>query len=337
MRRLLRILAVLVSGVVVWLGLALLFPPSLEPYASHRVGVADAGQLDSGDGLRVTFLGVSSLLISDGETSLMTDGFFSRPGRLKLLLGEVEPDRAVIAETLARFGVDRLAAVMVVHSHYDHSMDAPEVAMRTGAVLLGSESTANVGRGWGLPEDRIRVVESGRGLRFGSFELTAILSRHVDFGLNRGSLGGEIREPLVPPAPPLAYAEGGSYSVHIAHPQGNLLIQGSAGYLEGALQGYAADTVFLGVAALGIKEPEYQAAYFREVLGTLGARRVIPIHYDDFTRPLTAPIRLLPSPFSRRDGGIDALLAHAEADAGIEFLLLPVGASYRIPPPGSSR
>ena len=337
MRRLLRILAVLVSGVVVWLGLALLFPPSLEPYASHRVGVADAGQLGSGDGLRVTFLGVSSLLISDGETSLMTDGFLSRPGRLRVLLGEVEPDRAVIAETLARFGVDRLAAVMVVHSHYDHSMDAPEVAMRTGAVLLGSESTANVGRGWGLPEDRIRVVESGRGLRFGGFELTAILSRHVDVGLNRGSLGGEIREPLVPPAPLLAYAEGGTYSVHIAHPQGNLLIQGSAGYLEGALDGYSADTVFLGVGMLGMKDPEYRAAYLHETLDALGARRVIPIHYDDFTRPLTAPIRLLPNPFSRRDGGIDTLMAHAEADAGIEFLLLPVGASYRIPPPGSSR
>jgi hypothetical protein len=41
-------------------------------------------------------------------------------------------------------------------------MDAPEVAKRTGAMLLGSESTANIGRGWGLPEEQIRVV-SDRG------------------------------------------------------------------------------------------------------------------------------------------------------------------------------
>jgi L-ascorbate metabolism protein UlaG (beta-lactamase superfamily) len=48
-----------------------------------------------------------------------------------------------------------------VHTHFDHALDAAVVADRTGAVLVGGESTANIGRGHGLAEDRIRVVTPG--------------------------------------------------------------------------------------------------------------------------------------------------------------------------------
>jgi len=60
-------------------------------------------------------------------------------------------------------------------------MDAPEVARRTGARLLGSESTANIGRGWGLPESQIRVVVNRQPIRLGRFLLTPIESRHFQF------------------------------------------------------------------------------------------------------------------------------------------------------------
>ena len=64
----------------------------------------------------VTFLGVASLLLDDGETRLMTDGF-SRVRRWK---GAAREDRtrpcAHRRATLARIGVDRLAAVVPVHT-----------------------------------------------------------------------------------------------------------------------------------------------------------------------------------------------------------------------------
>src|SRR3954453_23299307 len=78
--------------------------------------------------LGVTFLGVASLLLDDGETRLMTDGFFSRPGLAKVALGKVAPDLGRIDAVLARVGVDRLAAVVPVHSHFDHAMDSAVVA-----------------------------------------------------------------------------------------------------------------------------------------------------------------------------------------------------------------
>ena len=73
------------------------------------------------------------------------------------------------------------AAVFPLHSHYDHAMGAPEVAKRTGALLLGSESTANIGRGWGLPETQIRVVTDREPIVLGKFTVTPIESRHFQF------------------------------------------------------------------------------------------------------------------------------------------------------------
>ena len=46
----------------------------------------------------------------------------------------------------------------MTHTHIDHVMDSALVADRTGAQLVGGESAANVGRGYGLPEDRLVVA-----------------------------------------------------------------------------------------------------------------------------------------------------------------------------------
>ena len=62
---------------------------------------------------------------------------------------------------LARAKVSRLEAVIPVHTHFDHVMDSALVADRTGAQLVGGESAANVGRGYGLPEDRLVVAVLG--------------------------------------------------------------------------------------------------------------------------------------------------------------------------------
>jgi L-ascorbate metabolism protein UlaG (beta-lactamase superfamily) len=86
-------------------------------------------------GFTVKFLGVSTLLFDDGDTAFLTDGFFSRPGKLRTAFGTIAPDAAAIDRALEHAGVQRLAAVIPLHSHFDHALDAPFVAKRTGALL----------------------------------------------------------------------------------------------------------------------------------------------------------------------------------------------------------
>ncbi|MEM9731376.1 MAG: MBL fold metallo-hydrolase, partial [Myxococcota bacterium] len=98
------------------------------------------GTDDIPDGaVSVRYTGTATLVFSDGETTWMTDGWFSRPSLVAVLSAPIEPDVDAIETGLARNEVDDLVAVFPLHSHYDHAMDAPEVAKRTGALLLGSE------------------------------------------------------------------------------------------------------------------------------------------------------------------------------------------------------
>lgn len=243
----------------------------------------------------VRWTGTSTLVFSDGDTTLVIDGWFSRPGPLSLLLGEIAPDVEAIERGLARNGVDRAAMVIPVHSHYDHAMDAPEVARRTGALLLGSESTANIGRGWGLPEDRIRVVRDAERLRFGSFEVVIHATRHFEFpdeAMRERALGDpHITEPLVPPVGAFEYKVGVPLAVELRHPRGSLLVQGSAGFVPGDLADVDVDVVFLGVGGLGTQTPEYRDSYWRETVDATTPGRVIPIHWDSLTGPIEGPFR----------------------------------------------
>lgn len=282
-------LIVLAIGVGVWMYHD---RPSLQPYGAMQMAAA-APQAAPGD-VRVKFLGVATLLIEDGETAIMTDGFFSRPSLMRMLSGKIAPDIAAIDAGMQRAGIEKLAAIIPVHSHYDHAMDAPEVAKRTGALLIGSESTANIGRGWGLPEAQIRIAATGEAMRFGRFTVTLLPSRHAPTGFT----GGEISSPLRPPTGVADYLEGASYAVLVQHGEQSLLINGSAGFEPGALKDVRADVVMLGSGGIGNFGAAHETAYWNEVVKGTGARRVIPIHWDDFMtvaagEPIAPASRLL--------------------------------------------
>jgi L-ascorbate metabolism protein UlaG (beta-lactamase superfamily) len=255
--------------------------PSLEGYAQMPPAPAGAA-------IRVRFAGVATLLFDDGETAWMTDGFFSRPSLARTAFLRVTPDRAAIDAGLERLGVKRLAAVVPVHSHYDHAMDSPLVAMRTGALLVGSESTLNIGRGLGMPEGRMRRVQHGERVTLGRWTLTFLASRHVPLPIAREGAIETIGTPLVPPAHATQWREGQTWAIVVEHPgvDDPMLVLGSAGFVPGALQGLRAGTVFLGVGSAGKQAPEYLSRWWDESVKRVGARRVIPIHWDDFGQPL---------------------------------------------------
>jgi L-ascorbate metabolism protein UlaG (beta-lactamase superfamily) len=327
-RRILLMLALVAIGI----GLLLLY--ALLVY--KPVPVDPAWELASsqrpGEGVvTVRFTGTSTLLFEDGQTAWMVDGWFSRPGPLRLALGKIEPDLQAIERGLAANEADGLAAVIPVHSHYDHAMDSPEVARRTGAILMGSESTANIGRGWGLPEAQIRVFRDRQPVELGNFVITPIESRHFQFPdpeIRERALGNpEITEPLKPPVGLFDYRLGKAYVLHVAHPRGTFVVVGSAGYVEGSLEAPEADVIFLGIGGLGSQTAEYREAYWRETVEATGAHRVIPIHYDSLTGPIEGPFRGPVMAMAFLSSGLDNTLPFLRRKArehpGLIFQTLP--------------
>ncbi|WP_029116775.1 MBL fold metallo-hydrolase [Mycobacterium sp. URHB0044] len=262
--------------------------PDLADYAAYF----DQPAATDSSPLTVTWAGVTTLLIDDGESAVMTDGFFSRPGLLTVGTRALSPSLPRIDGCLARLKVDRLDAVLPVHTHFDHAMDSAVVAERTGAALVGGVSAAQVGRGGGLPDDRLVVATPGSPLTLGAFDVTLVEGDHCP----PDRFPGPITAPVVPPVKAAAYKCGEAWSTMIAHrPSGRrLLIVGSAGYVPGALAEHRADVVYLGIGQLGLQPERYLVEYWSETVRTVGARRVVLIHWDDFFRPLHQPLRALP-------------------------------------------
>ncbi|AQT81889.1 MBL fold metallo-hydrolase [Mycolicibacterium litorale] len=252
----------------------------------------DLPAADPDAALSVTWLGVSTLLVDDGTTAVLTDGFFSRPPMLDVGLRRLAPSASRIDYCLNRAKVNRLAAVLPVHTHYDHAMDSAVVAARTGARLIGGESTANIGRGHGLSSDQLVVTTSGQTLPLGPFEVTLIESHHCP----PDRFPGSITEPVAPPVKVSAYRCGEAWStlLHHAPSDRRLLIQGSAGFLPCALAGRRAEVAYLGIGQLGLQPEHYIAEYWEQTVRTVGATRVVLIHWDDFFRPLTEPMLAIP-------------------------------------------
>ena len=282
--------------------------PDISKYRRHF----DVPDATSESPLTLTWMGVSTLLVDDGTSALLTDGFFSRPPLIDVGTRKLRPSSSRIDAALTRAGIGRLTAVLPLHTHYDHAMDTAVVAERTGAVVVGGESTANIARGQGLSEDRIVVAAPGSEMALGHFGVTLIESHHCP----PDRFPGSITAPVVPPAKASAYRCGEAWSTLVHHrPSGRrLLIQGSAGFAAGALGGRRAEVAYLGVGQLGVQPERYIRQYWNETVRAVGARLVVLIHWDDFFRPLTKPLRALPYAGDDLDVTMSVLGALAERD-----------------------
>jgi L-ascorbate metabolism protein UlaG (beta-lactamase superfamily) len=266
-----------------------------------RMDIADIGwptaatRADQDIAVTVTWLGISTLLFDDGETQILIDGTITRVDPLDVVLSlPIVSDVATINYALSTFRINRLAAIIPAHSHFDHAMDVGYIANRTTAVVLGSESTSNIARGAEVPVLQYQTLANGETREFGAFTIRLVESVHAPIGFGGHEwFPGSIDEPLIQPARPSMWKTGVAWSIFVEHPRGTALVHGSGGIVRGALQNESADVVMLGIAALSGLGKAYVDTLWNETVVATGARRVIAVHYDDYTAPF-GEVRLFP-------------------------------------------
>ena len=305
---------------------------TLIPSGGHPAGPIGKGTRHP---LTATFLGNSTLLIDDGTDQILIDGFLTRPGLLPVAAGRIRTHPPTVDAALHRAGATRIRALFVSHSHYDHALDAAYVIHRTkrlqqtGAILHGSGSTLNIGRGGDLAGSDMAPFQPRVPIRIGRhFTVTVIPSKHSDPipGIN-SDLGQTIDKPLLQPARAKAYTEGGSYDFLIRHRGRSILVKASASYLPGALDRIKADVLFLGVTGLGSKAPAARDDFYRNTVQQVNARQVIPIHWDNFLCPLSEHLPIL---LPRDRDGLHYLQQRLTAD-GRHYQLLQGYQTITIP------
>lgn len=279
--------------------------------------------------MKVTFFGTTTLLFDDGKDQVLFDAHFTRPSLPRYALGSAPSNTELIDEKLRLHGVDRLRAIFISHSHHDHVMDAPHIAVKTGAKIYGSASALNVARGGNVPEDRLEAFTGNETFDVMGYRVKVIPSKHSKPNLLNNDLGQTIDAPLRQPARLRSYKEGGSYDFHVTAGDKRYVIRPSFNYIEGQMAGYKADVLFLGVAGLQKADAEMEKRFFAETVGRLSPKLVIPIHWDNFFSPLTKPVTGMPWFIERTEVVFFKLARYCE-EKGINCLVQIPGTSVEL-------
>ncbi len=263
--------------------------------------------------MKITYFGTTTLLFDDGQDQVLFDAHFTRPSLGRYIFGRGETDRALADALLERHRVNRLRAIFASHAHHDHVMDAPYVAIRTGAGIFGSMSALNVARGGGVPEERLTEFHGGETCEVGGFRVKVIPSLHSKPTLINNDLGVTIDRPLRQPARLRDYHEGGSFDFLVEHDERRYLIRPSFNYIEGQLDGIRADVLFLGTAGLAKADKETEARFFAETVDKVKPKLVIPLHWDNFFSPLDKPAKGMIPLVERTEVAFFRLVQNCEA------------------------
>lgn len=253
----------------------------LSFFACGTVAAAEPGSV------AIRWLGTNSLSITSGDTTILIDPYLSRPGRMALLFGWYRPD----ADKLARYVADdgpspefrQAKAILVGHSHFDHLGDVPWFAEKTGATVVGTLTTANISRAYGVPESQTRIVGDGDRFSVGPFDVRVVASRHGKVMFGRVPFDGIIDEPPQAPLHAISFKMGGALGYHITHRPSakRFYFLSSADVDPEALQrlhveGGTADVAFVTL-------PGRDEHYLPRVIENLKPTTIIPVHYDDFS------------------------------------------------------
>jgi L-ascorbate metabolism protein UlaG (beta-lactamase superfamily) len=240
----------------------------------------EARPLELPAGLEVEWLGVSGYRLSYEGRTLFVDPYLSRvPLRDLVLRRQAMPDPVALDRFLTTPG--ETVGVLVGHTHFDHAVDAPAIARRTGCRAYGSRSLRNLMALHGLAGQAVEV-EPYRTYELGPFEVSFTPSAHSKLLLGLAvPYDGELTCEHLDSLSPGAYRCGQVWGISIAVAGLRFYHQGSANLVDEALRERDVDVFLAGVAGRG-----FTADYWRRVLPRLNPRAVVPTHYDNFFRPL---------------------------------------------------
>lgn len=233
--------------------------------------------------IRVTYLGNAGYQIENGKTVLIVDPYLSqfRPGGMGPtdINDTSDPILTPDTDTIDKH-ISHANYILITHSHSDHLLDAPYIATKTHAVIIGSAGTARIARVRGVPEDQTIIVKGGEDYDFGDFSVRVIRGLHsplLEKRYNNTSWAEEVPKDLKMPIHESGYAEGGTFIYLVRMAGHRIFIMGSMNYIEREVEGLRPDVAIIGS---GVSRKEIYD-YTRRLMHALGCpATVFPTHWD---------------------------------------------------------
>jgi L-ascorbate metabolism protein UlaG (beta-lactamase superfamily) len=217
------------------------------------------------------WLGIAGIELTLGDQVLLIDPCLTRILKWRLFFGKLHPDR----EQLIRY-LPQADHILVTHAHYDHLLDVPELACRSGAGVYGSANACQLCLLSAVRADQVHRLHACDRLSLGSFNVTVIPARHRRIPF---FTAGPLPAGLKPPFTARQYRFDACYSFRIE--EGGISILVNAGSSPEQLE--RADVLCL--------HPFHSERYCRALLEKVKPGVVILNHWDDFWMPLDQPTK----------------------------------------------
>jgi L-ascorbate metabolism protein UlaG (beta-lactamase superfamily) len=237
--------------------------------------------------LTLTYLGVAGWAIADGRHTVVIDPYLSRPSLADGV--PIVPDETAIA----RHAPARVDLILIGHSHVDHVLDAPALAIRTGASIVGTVSTARYARSSGVPDAQIIPVKGGEDYAFDGFSVRVLPGLHSALDNKHTFAADQLIAAGTRPTTMEQFAEGGALNYLLRIGGRQILVIGSANFVERELEGLRPD---IAIVATGLRDELFDYSC-RLMRATGSPSLVLTNHFDDWTEPATTPL----SEEARRD------------------------------------
>lgn len=323
------------------------------------------------DEVEIVHLGTAGLYVGWRGTALLAGPFFSNPSLLGSQVERIRPRHGAIARALFRLPSERVAAIIVGHSHYDHLADVPTIALRHArrARLYVNRTGARALAPFRGLRGRIETVEDlpATGLiltdAVGNLQPIRLRAFASDHAPQIGSIcwnSGEISESWSDATGDWSRRRWRHLPAGTTHafliellertPTGpddqpdvvyRIYYQDSANRAGTGLPVASATPVAVDLAVLCIASHQNAPGHPEHLLEALAPRHVLVSHWDDFFRSTWRPRRLVPLLGERRANAFLSRLIEGvpagQRDAGpLGQPCSPSSAAWTLPLPGES-
>ncbi|MEU9593569.1 MBL fold metallo-hydrolase [Streptomyces sp. NPDC048193] len=239
-----------------------------------------------GNSTLLRWLGAAGWRIDAGQRTVLVDPYLTR-FPTGLYRGRFDPRTRLRTRPEVVDGhIGRPELVLVTHSHWDHLNDVPHVAKTTGARVVGTETTYHLLVALGVAPKQISVVKGGEVLDFDGIIVEVVPALHSRDKNHSYFAPGTLHAP--PRKAPHTIAdlpEGDTLAFQVTTSRGDpsTFFTGASDFDERAVQGLHPD-----LAMIAVPSSTATRAYVPRVINALDSPGiVVPVHWDDFERPLT--------------------------------------------------